>query len=110
VSTQFAEGFDTGYARAVESRLEDVRGRLAPPEYYWAWQFKYDLRDATRGEQEAVRVLFLAQRLELVGFTERHVELVELVLGHESCAGRYARQGHPEFNYAEVPPTGTKGR
>jgi hypothetical protein len=86
MSTQFAEGFDTGYAHAIEKPLADVRGRMSPPEYFWSNALKFDLRDATRGEQEAVRVIFLAQKLDLLGFTERHIELLELVLGHHSHA------------------------
>jgi hypothetical protein len=60
--------------------------RMSPDEYFWHYDFRFDLRDATRGEQEAVRVLFLAQKLELDGFTPKHVALVEMVLGHTSNA------------------------
>jgi len=60
--------------------------RMGPEEYFWSYAFRFDLRDATRGEQAAVRVLFLAQRLELDGCTPRHVELVELVLGQRAIA------------------------
>jgi hypothetical protein len=59
---------------------------MGPAEYFWHYDFRFDLRDATRGEQHAVRVLFLAQRLELDGLSERHVELVELVLGRRAVA------------------------
>jgi len=66
--------------------------RMGPDEYFWNIEFQFDLREAMRGEQEAVRVLFLAQRLDLDGFTLRHIELVELVLGRPAIA----RQS-PEF-------------
>jgi hypothetical protein len=62
--------------------------RMGPDEYFWNYEFRFDLRDATRGEQQAVRTCFLAQRLELNGYTPRHIEIVELVLGHESVARR----------------------
>lgn len=87
-STTFEAGFDTGYACAIEKPLADIRGRMSPPEYFWNYEFKFDLREATRGEQEAVRVLFLAQKLDLDGFTARHIKLVELVLGHRSEASK----------------------
>ena len=60
--------------------------RMGPDEYFWSYAFRFDLRDATRGEQEAVRTCFLAQRLELDGFTDRHIEIVELVLGRLAVA------------------------
>lgn len=60
--------------------------RMTPDEYFWNYDFRFDLRDATRGEQDAVRVVFLAQKLELDGFTAKHIACVELVLGHASQA------------------------
>ncbi len=60
--------------------------RMSPDEYFWNYEFRFDLREATRGEQQAVRTIFLAQRLDLDDFTERHIELVELVLGHPAIA------------------------
>lgn len=87
MATRFEAGFDTGYAAAVD---RGSRGRMAPPEYFWSYMFRFDLRDATRGEQEAVRTCFLAQRLDLDGFTERHVEIVELVLGRPAIARQEA--------------------
>lgn len=63
-----------------------MNSRMSPDEYFWAYDFRFDLREATRGEQEAVRTLFLAQKIELDGFTAKHVALVELVLGHPSNA------------------------
>lgn len=63
-------------------------GRMGPDEYFWSYSFRFDLRDATRGEQQAVRTLFLAQRLELDGFSAKHVALVELVLGRPCEARR----------------------
>jgi hypothetical protein len=59
---------------------------MSPDEYFWNYEFRFDLRDATRGEQEAVRTVFLAQKLELDDFTPRHVAIVEIVLGHPSAA------------------------
>lgn len=59
---------------------------MGPEEYFWHYDFRFDLRDATRGEQAAVRCVFLAQRLDLDGFTARHVEIVELVLGQPAHA------------------------
>lgn len=81
-------GFDDGYSVAVDAqkRAGGVTPRMFPSEYFWSYEFRFDLRDATRGEQEAVRTVFLAQRLELDGFTPKHVAIVELVLGHESHA------------------------
>lgn len=82
-----ADGFDDGYSRAVDViERGQHTGRMAPPEYFWHYDFRFDLREATRGEQEAVRTLMLAQKLDLDGISERHVELVELILGHRSVA------------------------
>lgn len=101
MSAPFTEGFDAGYARALEVvEHGDHVGRMSPPEYFWRYEFKFDLREATRGEQEAIRVVFLAQKLDLLGFTERHTELVELVLGHTSQARRYVESG--DFPYDEL--------
>jgi hypothetical protein len=85
-TTAFAAGFDTGYASAIKKPLADIRSRMSPPEYFWCNALKFDLREATRGEQEAVRVIFLAQKLDPCGFSKRHVELLELVLGHRAIA------------------------
>jgi hypothetical protein len=63
-----------------------MAGRMPLDEWFWSYEFRFDLRDATRGEQEAVRTIFLAQRLDLDGFTPRHVEIVELVLGQAAIA------------------------
>jgi hypothetical protein len=82
----FSEGFDAGYAHAVDRLANGVSTRMAPPEYFWNYDFRFDLRDATRGEQEAVRTVFLAQRLELDGFTPEHVACVELVMGRPAIA------------------------
>ncbi len=60
--------------------------RMGPDEYFWHYDFRFDLRDATRGEQEAVRTACLAQRLELDGFSARHLEIVEMILGGEAHA------------------------
>lgn len=63
-----------------------MANRMTPDEYFWNYDFRFDLRDATRGEQDAVRTVFLAQRLELDGFTEEHVAIVEMVLGQRANA------------------------
>lgn len=68
--------------------------RMSPDEYFWNYEFRFDLRDATRGEQEAVRTCFLAQRLELDDFTPKHVAIVELVLGRESEARQSPVEWH----------------
>lgn len=83
----FQDGFDEGYVCAV-GRIErgDHAARMCVSEYFWAYSFRFDLRDATRGEQDAVRVCFLAQRLELDGFTDQHIAIVELVLGRKTAA------------------------
>lgn len=60
--------------------------RMSPDEYFWAYDFRFDLRDATRGEQEAVRTAFLAQRIELDGFTPKHIAVVEMILGRKAIA------------------------
>jgi hypothetical protein len=92
MSALFTEGFDAGYQRALDTA--DTRSaRMAPPEYFWSYEFRFDLRDAMRGEQEAVRVVLLAQRLDLDAFTERHVEVVELVLGRKSEARQNVERG-----------------
>lgn len=46
--------------------------RMSPDEYFWHYDFRFDLRTATRGEQEAVRTVFLAQKIDLDGFTWKH--------------------------------------
>lgn len=69
--------------------------RMGPDEYFWSYEFRFDLRDATRSEQEAVRTVFLAQRLELDGFTPKHIEIVELVLGRDSEVMKF--DGLPTF-------------
>ena len=60
--------------------------RMGPDEYFWSYEFRFDLREATRSEQAAVRTVFLAQRLELDGFTPKHIACVELVLGRTAIA------------------------
>jgi hypothetical protein len=82
----YQAGYDDGFARAVAIDKAERSSRMSPPEYFWNYEFRFDLRDATRSEQEAVRTLFLARRLELDGFTPAHVVLVELVLGREAIA------------------------
>lgn len=64
--------------------------RMRVNEYFWNYSFRFDLREATRGEQEAVRTCFLAQRLELDGCSDRHVEIVEMVLGKRRIWARKA--------------------
>lgn len=92
MTTTFAAGYDLGYADALD---RGTTPRMSPAEYFWNYEFRFDLRDATRSEQEAIRVLFLAQKIALDGFTARHCELVELVLGSRkfgSAFGCIARQ------------------
>lgn len=60
--------------------------RMGPDEYFWHYDFRFDLRDATRGEQQAVRVCFLAQKLDLDAMSEQHIEIVEIVLGKRAYA------------------------
>lgn len=60
--------------------------RMTPDEYFWNYDFRFDLRDATRGEQDAVRVCFLAQKLPLDGMTQKHIDVVETVLGKRAEA------------------------
>lgn len=60
--------------------------RMTSAEYFWHYDFRFDLRDATRGEQDAVRTVFLAQKLELDEFSPKHIAIVEMVLGHNSNA------------------------
>lgn len=60
--------------------------RMGPDEYFWAYEFRFDLRDATRAQQEEVRHRFAQAHLRLAGFTRRHIEIVEDVLGRKAIA------------------------
>lgn len=94
----FAAGFDAGFSRAVELERSDIDGRMSPPEYFWSYEFRFDLRGATRGEQEAVRTCLLAQKLDLDGFTWKHAAIVKLVLGHELEAERIVARGYVAYD------------
>ena len=96
---RFAAGFDSGYVRALDEGATRS-GRLSVAEWFWAYDLRFDLREMTRGEQEAVRTLFFAQRLELDGFTQRHIELVELVLGHRAVARKAPDAAYFDFDDA----------
>lgn len=78
--------------------------RMSPDEYFWHYDFRFDLRSATRGEQDAVRTVFLAQRLELDGFTWKHAAIVKLVLGHRLEAETMVQRGYIDWDPEPLAP------
>lgn len=72
-------------ARKRDSVADNAR-TMGVEEYFWAYEFRFDLRDAPRAKQEEIRRRFVQAHLKLAGFTKRHIEIVEDVLGRKAIA------------------------
>jgi hypothetical protein len=52
--------------------------------YFWAYEYRHYLRDATRAQRIAVHAALLAARLPLDGESQRHLEIIESITGKKS--------------------------